>query len=146
MNRSTRTEPGTQTRERSFRPRSTNIVCSARSFSDVSSPVSSPPPGHTVPAIGFSSAREPLHLTTVSGELPRRLKARDGVVAEVPEHGLTERLRLLEADDPRTRANEAMASEPAALDRLEEKGARAPFPQAEVRAKRGQEVGCDFAS
>ncbi len=87
MKRSTRTEPGTQTRERSLRPRSTSIVCSARSFSDVSSPVSSPPPGHTVPAIGFSSAREPLHLTTVSGELPDERE-----VAELEEEEVRRRV------------------------------------------------------
>ena len=33
MNRSTRTDPGSHTRPRSFRARSTSIVCSARSFS-----------------------------------------------------------------------------------------------------------------
>ena len=72
MKRSTRTEPGTQTRERSLRPRSTSIVCSARSFSDESRAAASPSPGAIVPAIGFSSARRPAHLTTVSGELPTR--------------------------------------------------------------------------
>src|SRR5581483_7297831 len=61
MNRSTRTEPGTQTRERSLRPRSTSIVCSARSFSDASSMAASPSLGAIVPAIGFSSARRPPH-------------------------------------------------------------------------------------
>ena len=39
--------PGRQTRERSFRPRSTSITCSARSFSEASSFSTSPAPaGH----------------------------------------------------------------------------------------------------
>ena len=37
--------PGTQTRERSLRPRSTSITCSARSFSEASSRSASPSPG-----------------------------------------------------------------------------------------------------
>src|SRR6478609_1045371 len=62
MKRSTRTDPGTQTRERSLRPRSTSIVCSARSFSDASSAAVSASPWGSVPAIGFSSAQRPIEL------------------------------------------------------------------------------------
>ena len=69
-NRSTRTEPGTQTRERSFRPRSTSITCSARSFSEPRSRSASPSPGLVVPAIGFTLARRPSSFTSVSGEEP----------------------------------------------------------------------------
>ena len=68
--RSTRTLPARQTRERSFRPRSTSITCSARSFSEASSRSASPSPGCVVPAIGFRLARPPSHLTSVSGEEP----------------------------------------------------------------------------
>ncbi len=74
MKRSTRTVPGTHTRERSLRPRSTSIVCSALSFSDESSAAASPSPGAIVPAIGLSSARLPAHFTTVSGEAPNERK------------------------------------------------------------------------
>ena len=54
--RSTRTVPASQTRERSLRPRSTSITCSARSFSEASSRSASPSPGSVVPAIGFRLA------------------------------------------------------------------------------------------
>ena len=68
--RSTRTVPGLQTRERSLRPRSTSITCSARSFSDASSRSASPSPGEVVPAIGFTLARRSFSLTSVSGDEP----------------------------------------------------------------------------
>ena len=60
--RSTRTVPGLQTRERSLRPRSTSITCSARSFSEESSRSASPSPERVVPAIGFRLARAALAL------------------------------------------------------------------------------------
>ena len=68
--RSTFTVPGTHTRERSLRPRSTSITCSARSFSEASSRSASPSPGCVEPAIGFSDARGPSHFTSVSGDEP----------------------------------------------------------------------------
>src|SRR6266581_4738076 len=55
MNRSTRTVPGRHTRERSLRPRSTSMTCSARSFSDESRASASPSPGAIVPAIGLTA-------------------------------------------------------------------------------------------
>ena len=72
MKRSTWTLPASHTRERSFRPRSTSITCSARSFSDSSSRSASPGPGAVVPAIGLRLARRPSTLTSVSGEEPIR--------------------------------------------------------------------------
>ena len=52
MSRATCTVPALQTRERSLRPRSTSITCSARSFSEESSRSTSPSVGSVVPAIG----------------------------------------------------------------------------------------------
>ena len=72
--RSTRTVPGTQTRERSLRPRSTSITCSARSFSEVSSRSASPSPRAVVPAIGLRLARRPSAFTCVSGDEPTSAK------------------------------------------------------------------------
>ena len=71
-NRSTWTLPGRQTRDRSLRPRSTSITCSARSFSEARSRSASPSPAAVVPAIGLRLAREPSSLTCVSGEEPIR--------------------------------------------------------------------------
>ena len=68
--RSTFTVPGTHTRERSLRPRSTSITCSARSFSEASSRSASPSPRAVVPAIGLRLARVPSTLTCVSGDEP----------------------------------------------------------------------------
>src|SRR5215212_4248135 len=73
-NRASLTVPGRQTRERSLRPRSTSITCSARSFSEESSRSASPSPGRVVPAIGFSDASRPSALTSVSGEEPTRAR------------------------------------------------------------------------
>ena len=70
------TEPNSQTRPRSFRPRSTSITCSARSFSlrFSSSPSrrssSSLPPRGRVPAIGCVSTRRPSTRTSISGDDP----------------------------------------------------------------------------
>ena len=70
--RATWTVPGRHTRDRSLRPRSTSITCSARSLSEASSRSASPSPGCVEPAIGFSEARVPSHFTRVSGEEPTR--------------------------------------------------------------------------
>ena len=73
-----------------------------------------------------------------------RLERRDRVVAEVADDRLAERLRLLEGDEPRAGADEAVPPEPPALDRLEQERAARALAQPEVRAERGQEVGCDL--
>src|SRR3982750_2511308 len=65
MKLSTCTEPYTQTRPRSLRPRSTSITCSARSFSSASSSSaialssSTVAPRGRVPAIGRVQMRRP---------------------------------------------------------------------------------------
>ena len=53
------TEPGTQTRDRSLRPRSTSITCSARSFSEGGVAPRRLRPAGVVPAIGLTLARCP---------------------------------------------------------------------------------------
>ena len=76
MNCGTRTDPYSQTRPTSLRPRSTSITCSARSFSlrfsssarRMSS--SSFRPRRRVPAIGCVSTREPSTRTSISGDEP----------------------------------------------------------------------------
>src|SRR6266508_1544034 len=181
MKRSTRTVPGMHTRERSFRPRSTSMTCSARSFWEASSASSSP--SQLVPAIGFTAARVPSHFTTVSGDELRRvagedfrdalrvveaderldndepalgesrplvgerhgrLELRDEVVAEVADDRDVEAFDLLEGQHTAAGAHERVAAEPAALDRLQQE-ARAPgAAQAQVRAERGDQVGCDL--
>src|SRR5262245_16378791 len=73
-NFSTVTLPGTHTRERSLRPRSTSMTCSARSFSDPSRRAASPSPRSVVPAIGLTPARPTSHLTSVSGDEPIRAR------------------------------------------------------------------------
>ena len=70
MSRATWTVPALQTRERSLRPRSTSITCSARSFSDESSRSTSPSVGSVVPAIGQRLARPFSQATSRSGEEP----------------------------------------------------------------------------
>ena len=74
--------PGAQTRERSLRPRSTSITCSARSFSEASSRSASPSPGGVVPAIGFRLARAALDLDE---RLRRRADQREAVELEQEE-------------------------------------------------------------
>ena len=87
MKRSTRTEPGTQTRERSLRPRSTSIVCSARSFSDESSAAASPSPGSDRP-------RDRVQLGAAAGALDDRLRraAHERDVAELEEEEVRRRV------------------------------------------------------
>ena len=70
MNRVTRTVPPRQTRERSLRPRSTSMTCSARSFSDESNRSTSPSSGVVVPAIGQTLARPFSQATSRSGDEP----------------------------------------------------------------------------
>ena len=57
IERATWTVPPRQTRERSLRPRSTSMTCSARSFTEESSRSTSPSVGSVVPAIGTRLAR-----------------------------------------------------------------------------------------
>ncbi len=70
------TEPYSQTRPRSLRPRSTSITCSARSFSSASSSAairrssSAVPPRGRVPAIGRVATRRPATVISGSGLAP----------------------------------------------------------------------------
>jgi len=81
MNSSTRTDPGSDTRRTSLRARSTNIVCSARSFPSASiSPASRRSstglvPRGQVPAIGFETIRSPFTDTSVSGLAPTTVRS-----------------------------------------------------------------------
>ena len=84
------------------------------------------------------------HAGPVVRQRHRRLERRDRVVAEVADDRLAERLRLLERDEPGAGADEAVAPEPAALDRLEQERAARALAQREVRAERRQEVGWDL--
>ena len=76
MNCGTRTDPYSQTRPTSLRPRSTSMTCSARSFSfrfsSSASRTSSSAlrPRGRVPAIGCVSTREPSTRTSISGDDP----------------------------------------------------------------------------
>ncbi len=76
ISRSTRTVPGSVTRPRSLRPRSTSITCSARSFSSASSSRSSLRSSAgsgcrgRVPARGRVRTVRPVALTRSSGEAP----------------------------------------------------------------------------
>ena len=66
-------------RERSFRPRSTSIRCSARSFSEESSRSTSPSVGSVVPAIGQRLAVPSSHATRRSGTIrPARRRPAPG--------------------------------------------------------------------
>src|SRR2546421_29628 len=97
MNRSTRTVPGRHTRERSLRPRSTSITCSARSFSDESSASASPSPGAIVPAIG--------ELAQVAASAPPARRARLRPVEQarglrgVTDEHFRDTTRVVEADE-----------------------------------------------
>ena len=87
-----------------------------------------------------AALREP---ATVRRDRDAGLEPRRGLVREVPDDGHVERLRLLEADEPRAAADPGVAPEPAALDGLEQE-ARAPgVAQAQVRPERGQQVGVE---
>ena len=66
MSSGQRTVPGSHTRERSFRSRSTIITCSAASFSDARS--SAAPPRGRVPLIGIVRIRSPRRARKSSGE------------------------------------------------------------------------------
>ena len=73
-----RIDPGSHTRERSFRSRSTIITCSAASFGDSWS--SSAAPSGRVPLMGFVQTRCPLRARKSSGEA-------DAIVQPSPESG-----------------------------------------------------------
>ena len=81
MNVSTSTEPYSQTRPRSLRPRSTSITCSARSFSSASSSPamrrssSAVAPRGRVPAMGRVAARRPVTVRSGSGLAPTTWKS-----------------------------------------------------------------------
>ena len=76
MSWSTRTVPGSATRPTSFRPRSTSMMCSARSFSSPSnssasaSSSSGVAPRGRVPAIGCVVTTPSSTRTSISGEAP----------------------------------------------------------------------------
>ena len=61
----------------------------------------------------------------VVGQRHRRLELRDVVVADVADDGQSERLRLVQLDEPRAGADEGVAPEPTLLDRLEQERAAA---------------------
>ena len=79
----------------------------------------------------------------VRRERHRRLQPGRPVVAHVADDRLGQRLRLVEEDEPRARADERVAPEPAPLDRLQQERRPRALPQAEVGAERRQEVGVD---
>ena len=72
----TLTEPGSEIRPMSFRAKSTNIACSARSFSsDKRSAANSESsisflPRRRVPAIGYEKTLSPDTFTNISGDAP----------------------------------------------------------------------------
>ncbi len=76
MKSTTSTEPGSQTRPRSLRPRSTSMRCSARSLGSASSSSARAwsscgvAPRQRVPAMGWTMARPSSTLTSASGEEP----------------------------------------------------------------------------
>src|SRR6266545_7393133 len=76
-------------------------------------------------------------------ERHHRLQPRDVVVRHEADDGKRERLRLVEVDEPRPRADERAAAQASLLDRLEQERAAPAVAQAEVRPERGDEVGCD---
>ena len=80
----------------------------------------------------------------VFGQGHGRLEPRDDVVADVADDRLPERLGLGEVDDPRAAADEGVAPEATALDRLEQERGTGALAQAEVRPERGEQVGCDL--
>ena len=78
---------------------------------------------------------------TVGRQRHRRLERGGVVVREVADDRGVQCLRLLERDDARAPADERVAPEPTALDRLEQEAASALAAQPEVRPERGDEVG-----
>ncbi len=79
-------------------------------------------------------------------ERNRRLQHGDVVVAEVADDGAARRdllLGLVEGDEPRARAHEAVPAETALLDRLEQKAGAPPGAQPQVGPERGDQVGVD---
>jgi hypothetical protein len=75
-------------------------------------------------------------LRTFLRQRHRRLERRDCVVAEVPDDRLAERLSLLERDESRAGADEAVPTDAPALDRLEQEQ-----PSAPSRSRRYARVG-----
>ena len=70
-----------------------------------------------------------------------RLDPRRVLVADVPDDGLADRLRLVQVDDARAATDERVAAEPSALHGLEQEGGAPVLAQAEVCPERGEEVG-----
>lgn len=99
INSSTRTDPYWQTFPRSFRSRSTNMTCSARSLGLAKSSArmvtscDSPFPLGLVPAMGLVLACEPVNRTSRSGELLTRLSSGNRTSPAKGE-GFTRRRRL----------------------------------------------------
>ena len=89
-----RTEPGSQTRERSFRSRSTIITCSAASFS----PSTCSPSGR-VPLIGHVQTRRPRRARKSSGEAETIAQPSPASVRGAND---AERARRARRDRPRT--------------------------------------------
>ena len=104
MNSITSTVPGTHTRPRSLRPRSTSITCSARSLGSSSSSVSSSAssagsaPRGLEPAIGCVTATLSVTVTRASGEEPTMSKPRPRASSQPQQVHV--RARVRQPQDP----------------------------------------------
>ncbi len=72
-----------------------------------------------------------------------RLELCDEVVGEVPDDRLARLLGLLVGDQARAAADEGVAPEPAALDRLEQEARPPGRAQLQVGPERGEEIGVE---
>src|SRR5207244_3977362 len=84
------------------------------------------------------------HVWPILRQRNRWLERRHRVVAEIADHGLAESVSVLERDEPRSRADEAVAAEPPTLDRLEQERSAGGVAQAQVRPEWRQKVGCEL--
>ena len=105
--RSTLTVPGSQTRERSLRPRSTSITCSARSFSEPSSRSASPSPRSVVPGDRVQARAAALDLDV---RLGRRADERE--LAELEQEEVRRRVDAAQRAVDRERAGRRLALGP----------------------------------
>ena len=110
-----------QTRERSLRPRSTSITCSARSFSEASSRSASPSPAAGRPGDRVQARARALEL-----HVRLRRRADHRVVAELEQEQVRRRV------DPAQRA----------VDRERRGGRRAARPAARARSGTRRRRGC----
>ena len=78
------------------------------------------------------------------GERHGRLQLRDEVVAEVADDGDVETVHLVEGEHVRAGADEGVTAEAASLDRFQQEARASRAAQAQVRPKRGDQVGCDL--